>query len=296
MPSEPRRIREPIILLGFARSGTTMLARLFRAHPDVAVMEEPRTIWSIGHAYGRDERLGAEDLTPRIARRIDARFAAFLARSGARRFAEKTPSNCLRVPFVHALYPDCRIIHILRHGSAVVRSLLQETSRPPQARRILYRLRQTRLADLPAQLPLLVEHVWRTRVLRQHASFWGPRPPGWRAWRNLSPHVRVARQWRVCVETALRHGRELPAQNYLELRYERFVQQPEETARELLAFAGLPVHPDFLAHARQRIDPRRGERWQGSLTEAEEAETRAEMEPLLSQLYADSDAAQERGL
>ena len=82
------------------------------------------------HAYRSHHELSAEDLTPAIARYIDRRFGRFLERSGRSRFAEKTPSNCLRIPFIHALYPDCRIINIIRDGREVVASTLKMQARP----------------------------------------------------------------------------------------------------------------------------------------------------------------------
>ena len=105
-----------------------MLGRIFTRHPDVAYWPEPRPVWMYRNAYREDHRLGAEDLTPSIAGHIDAKFARFLARSGRRRFAEKTPSNCLRIPFSHALYPDCRMINIIRDGRDSVASTLRRNA------------------------------------------------------------------------------------------------------------------------------------------------------------------------
>jgi hypothetical protein len=281
----PTVVRRPIILLGFARSGTTMLNRVLRAHPDVAVMIEPRTIWMTGHAYRGHDALAASDLTPRIARRIDRRFAAFLEESGRTRFAEKTPSNCLRVGFVHALYPDCRMVHIVRDGRAVVRSLLQVAARStPRTRRLKLRLRETPVRDLAAQVPLAFQQIVRTRLLGQPARFWGPRPPGWKELLALPPHLRAARQWRTCVEAALRDGRALPAENYLELRYEEFVRDPATWTRRILDFVELSPAPEALGWAQDRTDSTRGAQWKGTLTADQEREVEQEQAPLLERL------------
>ena len=102
------------------------------------------------HAYRSSHELVAEDLTPGIARYIDGRFARFLARSGRRRFAEKTPSNCLRIPFIFALYPDCRMINIVRDGREVVASTLRMQVGRPRIGRFKARARETPLWEWPA--------------------------------------------------------------------------------------------------------------------------------------------------
>lgn len=253
-PASGRRVRAPILVVGAPRSGTTWLGNRLGRHPEVAYWEEPRPIWSTGHAWRGDDALAAADLSPAIARRIDDRFARFLVESGRRRFCEKTPSNCLRLRFIAALYPDARVIHLVRDGRSVVASLLGMLERPPDSGRIAARWRETPWRDLPALVPLFCRDVIGRR-LRGSKSHWGPRPPGWREWRDLPPATRLARQWRVLVETARRDLEAFPADQRLTVRLEDLAAAPGTWLDRILATAGLPADPAWLEEAAGSVRP-----------------------------------------
>ncbi len=279
-----RRIVKPIILLGSGRSGTTLLGEVFGQHPDVAYWPEPRPIWMYRHAYRSHHDLSAEDLTPAVARYIDRRFARFLAHSGRSRFAEKTPSNCLRIPFIAALYPDCRVINIIRDGREVVASTLRMQAGPPRLDRVLARVVETPLWEWPAYVPLFFQTAWRTGVLKQRSTFWGVKPAGWRQWTSLPPHILAAEQWKRVVEVSIHDGRALPPENYLEVRFDRLMREPLETVREMAAFTELPDAPRMLDYAARRIDPSRATTSVADLTEQQLREVEARMSPLLARL------------
>jgi hypothetical protein len=241
------RVHSPIIIVGSPRSGTTMLGKMLAAHPEVAYWEEPRTIWSQGHAWKGDDVLTESDLTPSIARKIDDRFSRFLSDSGRSRFCEKTPSNCLRLRFVHALYPDAKVIHLIRDGRAVVASMLRMLEKPPDSGRVRARLRETPWRDLPSLAPVFFRDTIGRLTRGGRKSFWGPRPPGWREWLSLPEAARLARQWSALVDSARRDLNLFPAENRLEIRYEDLVARPDECLGQVISMTALAESAEFLA-------------------------------------------------
>ncbi len=260
-------------------------------HPDVAYWPEPRPIWMYRHAYRSYHELTAEDLTPGIARYIDRRFGRFLQRSGRSRFAEKTPSNCLRIPFIHALYPDCRIIHIIRDGREVVASTLKIQAGPPRLDRVLARVVETPLWEWPAYVPLFFRTAWRTVLLRQPSTYWGVKPAGWQQWVNLSPHVLAARQWRRVVEISIRDGRVLPPENYREFRFDRLLRAPRDTVGEMADFAELARTREMLDYAAGEVDVSKMTTSLSDLTGQQIAEIEAELAAPLDALGFPAEAA-----
>jgi len=277
-------VRRPIIIVGAARSGTSVLGDLVDTHPDVAYWMEPNPVWRHGNAYRPDDVLGTEHLTPRIADYIDRKFFAFMTERGAARFAEKTPANSLRLPFVHALYPDSRIIHIIRDGRAVVPSTLRRERLPPRGTGLRRRLSEVPPLDWPSYAPVFFRTIFRTVFRKKQATYWGPRPPEWKAWIGLEPEIRAARQWKACVGAALEFGRGLPRESYLELRFEDLMADPGRVLHGVLEFAELRPLPEVVERASEGVRHDRNPSWQRVVSPEVEARIVAEMNPLLADL------------
>jgi hypothetical protein len=253
-------------------------------HPEVAFWGEPRPIWMHGNAYRDNHVLRAENLTLRIARYIDRRFGDFLEASDRVRFAEKTPSNCLRIGFIDALYPDAIFVNIIRDGLATVRSAVEIRKKKPNPGLLQTRFRETPLMDWPAYLPMFLRTVWRPILLRNAARYWGAAPPGWREWSDLPAHIAAARQWKALVSQSICEGRALPAERYLEFRFEDLIQEPEPVIRRMLEFCELSIDDELLATALQIVNPKLAREWASTLTPEQELECVREMNPLYSEL------------
>jgi len=275
-------MNDPIILVGMQRSGTTWMGRLLGEHPDVAYWPEPRQVWTFGHWFRPDDRLTAVDAKPWVRRHIRRRFAEFTA--GRARFCEKTPSNCLRMPFVRAVFPEARILLIVRDGRSVIRSTDQiRTGGVVPWDRVKARLREGRLWDLPSYLtriPSLIDPL-----LRRPHRYWGVRPPGWRAWvKHDPPFTMMAKQWAATIRYAVDDGRAMDPERFLEIRYEDLTRNPTVVMQQVVDFWQLAGGNDLIKKVVRDADPSRQDKWRDELDAEVLAEIRPHIEPTLTSL------------
>jgi Sulfotransferase family len=147
----------PIFVVGAGRSGTTLLQLMLNAHPQIAIAGElgffdeilllrskipdlstPERIDQLFALLPRLELYKylteVEAIFPGVQQRLKADAAAsyeklyryilegYGATRGARRFGEKTPSNIRHLDALASLFPNCRIIHVVRDPRATVAS------------------------------------------------------------------------------------------------------------------------------------------------------------------------------
>ncbi len=110
----------PVFLVGFPRSGTTLLDTLMRGHPDIAVVEEEPMLDRATATIGEFRSLAEiEALTSDQRSAMRAAYQSELGRhlpEGERSVViDKLPLNIVRVPEILAMYPDARFILVLRH-------------------------------------------------------------------------------------------------------------------------------------------------------------------------------------
>ena len=215
----------PCFVIGFQRSGTTLLRLMLDNHPEIAIPLDVTGLWARYHArLGRYDHLRAEtelrrlvedltaeerirlwglDLTadevlrslsaPGFPGVIDAFYTTYARRKGKRYWADKDPGNMTRLHLVQEWFPDARVIHIIRDGRDACLSLLAQ---------------EFGYDDL---LPCAAG--WREQV-----------------W------------WVRCIGTVLGPER------YHEVRYEDLVAEPEARLREISAFLGVEYSPAMLAY------------------------------------------------
>ena len=118
----------PVLLVGFPRSGTTLLDTFLMGHPDVTVLEEIEFIDPVERILGKiptlPERSAAELEQARQA--YLAEMDLHLPKEHGGLVVDKLPLKLLAIPYLHAMFPDLRIIFAQRHPCDCVLSCFMQ--------------------------------------------------------------------------------------------------------------------------------------------------------------------------
>jgi hypothetical protein len=236
---------EKYFVFGHARSGTTLLARLVRVHPQV------HCNWQ-GHFFTRppllqslvaDPAIGAwlgrrsnrwnhgKDLSPLVLRGVCDLILEREARQlGKRIVGDKSPNSLVdgeAVRLMHQVYPDARLVYIVRDGRDAVlshrfQSFIDVTQHlSPEDLKIREAFIQDAGPFLSGQ-----RSVFTPKGLRQAAQGWV---------RN--------------VEETDQAGKEIYGERYFSLRFEDLLQKPWDEICRLWQFLGADLHLPGLEEA-----------------------------------------------
>ena len=131
----PEVIRSPIFLVGFPRSGTTLLDRMLDAHPDLAVVEEQPTLHAALTEFvqGADSLRKLESLDQQTGARLRDdywnRIAACLPGNWNRdqEIIDKLPLNLVFVGLIYRIFPNARFIFAIRDPRDVCLSCFMQS-------------------------------------------------------------------------------------------------------------------------------------------------------------------------
>lgn len=130
--------RDPLFVVGFPRSGTTLLEQLLDAHPGLASFDEQpflqRLVTQLKAApAGYPGSLATMSAGER--RDLRRRYFADVDRCrpdlGDRRPVDKNPLYLVRLPLVASLFPDAQAVLAIRHPCDVVLSCWMQNFRAP---------------------------------------------------------------------------------------------------------------------------------------------------------------------
>lgn len=231
--------REPVFIIGAPRSGTTVLFdTLDRSASLASLGRESGVLWDMFHRIEDSDWVSHEvppdSITDRERRVL---YWALERVAGKRRYLDKLPRNCLRVPYLHRLFPDAWFIFICRDGRATVSSMLEGW-------RSGARFSATGL-ELPVNLSIAGYEGATWKFLM---------PQGWREFASGKTLAEVcAFQWMAANEAILAARSEIGTDRWLEVRYESLVESPVETSERLLKELGLPLD-DQVRHYAAALD------------------------------------------
>jgi len=217
-------VTSPLLVLGVARSGTTLLRVILDRSPGIAIPEESRFVpllarrhrTPVDPVHFRDDlrripelrrwELDPSDVVlepaPSTASAIAAVFEAYAAKRDKQRWGDKTPMYMRHLPLLERLFPDAQYVHLIRDGRDAAVSFLEM-----------------------------------------------PEGTFTRTWAYPSRPAGFACQWRTEVEAARGLGARVGSARYLEVRYEELVAEPERVVRTICDFAELPFERSMLEYA-----------------------------------------------
>lgn len=131
---------DPVFLIGFPRSGTTLLDQVLDAHPGLATMEEKPALDAVRHAVaampgGYPEALAGLDAAgiQRLRRLYRAEAARYVAVPDGARLVDKMPLNTIDAGLIARLFPQAKVLLALRHPCDVVLSGFMQAFKPNPA-------------------------------------------------------------------------------------------------------------------------------------------------------------------
>lgn len=263
-------VNPPVIIIGMHRSGTSALTRLLQqsglfmgrgaSRNEEAVFTNAINAWLFRQASASWDRpesiddLFADDavwpaLTDYLGGIVRGPAAArFLGAARWLRWGRldrvgqpwgwKDPRNTWTLPLWLELFPDARVVHIVRHGVPVAESLRTRRARAVEARLARYR-RRRRWACLNPRAP--------------KAAGFGGQP----RCRTLEGGFSL---WEAYVRRASAHVERL-GNRALQLGYEDLVEAPRENLGAVLDFCELRVDERRVTAAAAGLDAGRAHAW-----------------------------------
>ena len=132
----PDARHSPVFIVGFPRSGTTLLEQMLDAHPSLQSMDENPFFNKLA------DKLRSHD--PRILQNLDVlqqrdcdelrklylkMVCETIERNWSAQLVDKNPLNMLWLPMIHRLFPEARFIFALRHPCDVILSCYMQNFR-----------------------------------------------------------------------------------------------------------------------------------------------------------------------
>lgn len=133
----PPEMPSPIFIVGFPRSGTTLVEQMLTRHSNISAGDELPYIWKLTQlashmtGSGKPYPMCLENLLQPQQRHALRKFRSYyianvetrnIVEPGKRRFTDKMPLNETNLGLIHLIFPEAPIVHLVRHPLDVVLS------------------------------------------------------------------------------------------------------------------------------------------------------------------------------
>ena len=125
--------RRHVFLVGFPRSGTTLLENILASHPDICALDERDTLGEAARAFLIDDaglsRLAEAPVDELERHRLAywKRVREFGAEAAGKIYVDKYPLSSIKLPLVARLFPEARILFAVRDPRDVLLSCFRRS-------------------------------------------------------------------------------------------------------------------------------------------------------------------------
>lgn len=135
----PPMEESPVFIVGFPRSGTTLLEQTLDAHPSLCSMDETRFLHEVidrmvddGVGYPAKLASVSRTLREELRQMYWNRVRRKVEVAPGQRLVDKNPMNLLALPAIGRLFPNSRILVAVRHPCDVILSCYMQHFRAPE--------------------------------------------------------------------------------------------------------------------------------------------------------------------
>lgn len=254
----------PIILIGAARSGTKFLRDVLGSGAGTAIVPyDVNYVWRYGAEQAEDDVIDPAELTEKRGRFIRNTLRALAKADPDDVLIEKTVASTLRVPFIEAVFPDARYVHLIRDGRDVAESAMRQWQAPPDWSALFRKLREIPIRNSSYVVWFGWNFVKGLFSGRKGGKIWGPRFPGIDILTEEAPLSRVcAQQWLESYTRASADLKKVPDAEYrvFTIRYEDLIRDAAALST-LIDQLDLPDKETILASLLEKLHPNEPQKW-----------------------------------
>ncbi len=232
----------PIFIVGAPRSGKKMTSEVIGHAVGVySFPYEINCLWRTGHHRHPFDTLSPTMMSSQNSQKIRAAFDKVAKSSGCTRIVDRTDQNIVRLEYVRAAFPDCRIIHVVRDPRGSVASAIKRRRAKLKLRYFIKKAGYVPPGDLLYYGFHYALDIAQARCgTNRYRKFWGVRTT---VTEQFASHpslaVKCAIQWSESIRHGLSSGRQLSQEDYLMVRYEDLVHSPRDECKKIFRFANL---------------------------------------------------------